>query len=918
MDKIKRNKILKYSLTAATLGSIVAAVTFGVVSYTGNPEIFKKSHEYQNKYESQVKVDWGSEKKDINHVASYLYDRLDFYGYENGEIKIINDDTLSIIMPVSTFDNKKDDEWSILTEEELTREVLAFQNAVTQKQNIEFRHFDGTQLFDLVEGQIKFIEPKPPEEPDGGYSSTLSAPDDLYDKYELQLFKDAKVSYNNGVPYIEVLPVNENVLEEFRKMGRTLPLLRTGESQQGNTAIAWFGYDELAWRAKATDYDQFEKANFDPLTYAFTDTLGETSELIRLEAEANYVTTWPIESEFSIHEDWIPIYGSFTQQYALSAVSSIKFANQKFDLDITSTNLIINQETLAANSWLIWVYLSIIVLVAFFMMYWNGLLGLIATSGIGVLVFSLIGFILIMGIPVTTGLLTVISFVILMSFFANLFILKIVKTPQEESKTIWEKAKTYIRNISVSTTIVMVIAMVFLSSVIFFLPVSIGMTLFIALIGIAMFLLINYFFVLPLIVGMGYMFNFTPNKDSKWNLINGVTKDLNLDLNVSNQLVKIASPFLLKNIATVATTVTFIGLTVFGIMSIVGTGANVKYPSNDYYKYDVVLTQRWDEDEILEIPPGMENDPYNQKQMIKNVQTDTSDISKVFRDNKVSVISTTIIRNDDFFLWKLLDPDGIHEEIYNYDFSYGLSIYSETKMNGEALLSIEKKLLSTGDGYTLAEQSSLTDLDNVSKYELYTQSRDNSLMAWGLVGAMFITLLFIIAYFKWSGVIAVSSSIIIESLLAFALTIIFWTPWTAMFWIGLLLIIGFSLITKAMSTAYVRQRIIKTKRNSEEDVYIFFKNYASKALLPTSLIVVMSILFLTLSIIIQPSLIGMVSIMIFGLIIAVINNTLAYPKLSSTLYGFRQRIKERKLMQDEQYSLDPNTIDEEYIKGVNK
>lgn len=912
-----KNKFIKVSLVALTLGSAFSAIIFGIVNYSIKPEIFEISNEYQNKYETEIKVNWNSNNKDIDSVAKNLYERLDFYGYENGVINIINEDTLSVVMPVTSFDNKTDDMWSVLTEEELSREVTTFQTSLTQKQNIEFRHHDGTQLFDLVNGQIKFIEPEEPDPPEEKVININENYEDFYQKYEIQLLSDARVSYNNGIPFVEVKPKNSNILQEFRTMGRTLPSHLNPESNpRGNTVIVWFGYEELIWRAETMDYDQFAQANFDPLTYTFTDSLGNTTSKVRQSAESNYVATWEIGNEFSIHEEWIPINSQLTQQQALNVVSSIKFANLNFDLDIISTNLILNEETLKSNSWFIWVFVALILLAGFFMVWWNGLLGMIAASSSLLTLLSLIGFTILYGLPLTSGLILAMSFITLSTFFINNLIIKNIKASKNKNLKPGEKSKDYYKYTYNKTSLLFIILIILLSAATFFMPSKIALVIFMSLLGILIFIGITYFISIPIFILMDSIFKYTYKKHTKWDFMIGVPyKEIYLDN--AKTLNKLATPNISKNLSIIAIGLSIAGIMLFGIMSLVGAGGINSLPiNNNYYQYDIILSQRLGEDDIEEIEDEL--DPYNQKEIIKSIKNDKTLLLDTLKDYGISSFSNQIVRNDNHFLWKLVDPDGDKSEEFDYDFAYGISIQSLDEIKTDDINDINQDLSNIGDGYELAEKSSLSEINNISKYSQYTKTNDRMIIILGIVGTLFLTLAFIFIYFKWSGSIAVLGSIIIESSLAFALTVAFWTPWTSMFWIGLLIVIGFSLISKTISESYMKKKIVMTKKTEKEEVLKFNKEYVNKSLIPTLILMSLIMTTIIISSFIIPSAIGALTIIIVGLIIVTINNTIIYPNFSSSMYKIRKNSKDRKQLLDEQYSLNKDTIDEEYIKGINK
>jgi len=107
-----------------------------------------------------------------------------------------------------------DQAFSVQGNKDFFEEYIFATTSLFSNNLIEFRTLDGSNLFEVNElGQPVFVEPELPEEPDG-----LTIEDGIVPAYDVKLTKSASVKHVNGIPYVELVPYNDDVLAEFVRM----------------------------------------------------------------------------------------------------------------------------------------------------------------------------------------------------------------------------------------------------------------------------------------------------------------------------------------------------------------------------------------------------------------------------------------------------------------------------------------------------------------------------------------------------------------------------------------------------------------------------------------------------------------------------------------------------------------------------
>lgn len=915
--------------TSIVITCALASTIYGLVVYSITPNAFKESYEIQDSYEMQIKVDWNNQKnQDIYYVANVIYDRLNNFDFLNSDVSVIDNSNISVSIPIISISSELKDKFSLSNQEDLFREVLTFQTSLTSKKNLEFRTIEGNQLFTLnQDGQVNFNEPAPPpeeEQPMTLSSNDLLLYEDFFTPYDIQLFSDAKIEYNNGVPYAKLKTATNDIWTEMLKMGEALPNLYDAETNPyGNEIVLWFGYEEFNWIAKTIDPDGYAAVGNDPLTYAFTDSNGEKRSTPIPLAEPFLVGSWVIEQSFSVFETgWIPITAQLTSTEVNSLVNDIKFADNKFELEVISTNLSLSKNTSSSINWIQITLLVLLLIMGLLMFWWFGLLGMIAASINGILILSLFGFLSLMAIPLTSSILIALGLISLLGFIFSFYLLKEIKKEKTHTEKGFKKLFNLIKNYNNKTTPVVVVLLLLLVFFAVIIPPSIKLIFYFIILGFILNFFYIYFATIPLLILMDLIFKFSQftNSNNKWDIVTGLKKSFSIGK--FNNLIEKGSTKTTVRVFTITTlTLTVVGFMTFGILfAITGSGTNNQYLYDGYYKYDVVLTTRISEDDLV----GNENpdDPYNQKTMITQINNDSSKIKNIFSEKGVNVFETNTIRNDNHFLWQYLDPNGINEDKYDYSFAYGLSIQSKTKMNSQQIIDINNELsqITTQWGsYELNETFSLTDISSVTSIDSYSVDKNSMLQFLGILLAILTTIIFMIIFFKWDGGIISLLLTAIETLASFGLTVILFAPFTPMFWFGLFTIITISIVTKSIIMTLVKSKMDKIKKIKVKNVFIYYKEETSKIVLPL-LFSMIGILFLLMIPLMFIGIIdfGMLGILLCGFIIIFISNIFVFPLVAAKGYELRKRIYKKRLNLDILESEEENIIDEEYVKGINK
>ena len=306
--------------------------------------------------------------------------------------------------------------------------------------------------------------------------------------------------------------------------------------------------------------------------------------------------------------------------------------------------------------------------------------------------------------------------------------------------------------------------------------------------------------------------------------------------------------------------------------------------------------------------------------MIETVNEDTAEILSILEKYGISSFDHFVVRNENYYLYKLIDPGGNQSNQYDYTFAYGLSIMSENKINVSELNNINSDLGNVGYGYELKESWSLSDISKgVQLINNESYIIDAHLSMYGILIGFAITMLFILIFFKWHGAASVIITVLMETLAAFGLTMLMFTPFGPTFWISLLIFTTFSLIFKSIVLTDVRHQLNYSKKINEEIIFKSYKENSKILLHSTVYLFSFLVLLWTIPIMFLGSgaFFGLVFITLGGIMLA-ITNTFIFPVITTKLAILRINKKNKIQELDEIYSKQDNVVDEEYIKNINK
>ncbi len=892
------------------------------------------SPEYKNYYEIEVDVSWGSSTKNISYVSNYFVDRLDSLGYYDSFVDIVDSDTLIVSFPLNSFKPGDEDQFDFSNESDFVMEAFSVIASLVVKTNIEFRTLDGQQLFIYDDnGVVEFQTPEAPEVPSGSSSKNLIDSSSLY---EVQLIENATVKYQNGNPYIEITPKHEYE-NQFVDAAN---YFTSQEAMVGgyNSFVVWTGYQILYDLVSEYDYDAFTTAGSDLYSYIFTNSDGEQTQTPKQFAKPFYLTTSTIMSQTANpFEESYAIYGNFTDEEANSYADKINFSNEDFSFSVNYFGLKFNGHSFKTFKWVVILFISIIVIVSFFFVYWFGLLGLV--SGIANLLITFLTLFVInfFGVPLSLF----IAFSILIGIFLN-FILqwKLMTWIKNDVKDLKNNRSYFDRfkkmNLNSLANVVLIFIPV-ISILILLSLFSIPMVKFFA----SIFLIINFIsivvlfiIVVPSFLLIDYLINFNEvqqnSLDKKWTIYFGITngekvfekKTYSKKLNFSN----LENTF--KGIIIVALGILIVSLGMFFTGKIVyGSGFNRTEDFNSYYRYTVVRNVEYTFLESSNNSDG--SDLHYQQLMIDETKENKNEIIDIFKQNGANVNGYEIIRYDNFS--EINDPSPAREvDIYQkieWSFTFGINIYTNNYLSDDEINNIQDDLLNTTfttNAKPIEEDQELNSLGNWDfNYEMLNSfsvvsNSDEKITSYTfesiydnfVIDLIFILLIILLITTIISGIaigLSITVSIILEIVMILGLLIIFVIPISQTLLIGIFTFIIISLVSKMMFAK-------REKKNKEKNI-----EFDSSSNLATFLSLAIFMLF------------GIIYVSIFGLsqillliipIIAIfllpIMNNVFFKIMVSKTNDYLTEKNKRNTEKYEWISKQDDVVSEEFMDNINK
>ncbi len=896
------------------------------------------SSEYKNYYEVEIDISWGSSNKNVSYVSNYFVERLDNLGYYDSLVDIVDSDTVVVSFPLNNFIPGDEDQFSFSNESDFIIEAFSVITSLMIKTNIEFRTADGQQLFIYDnDGVVEFQKPEAPELPTGSSYNSKN----LFDSsslYEVQLIEKATVEYQNGSPYIEITPKSkfENQFVDAANYFASEEAIVGGY----NKIIVWTGYQILYDLVEEYDSDGFIAAESDLYKYIFMDSNGQQSSTPKQFASPFYLTTSDIVSyTTNPFKETYSIYGNFTDEEAKFYADKINFSNEDFSFDVNYLGMKFNGESYRSFKWVVILFISIIVIVSFFFVYWFGLLGLI--SGVANLLIILLSLFAVnlFGVPLSL-------FVAFATFFGvmlNLIILwKLFTWVKEDIKDTKNNRSSFDRfkKMNISTILSVVIIFVPIISILMFLSLfSIPLVKFFSsIILITNFLSIITLFliVIPVLFLVDYLIEFNSVilnvLDKKWSIYFGVKNAPQL-IEKEKYKEKVNFPKsenVFKGIVLFSLGVLVISLGIFFTGKIVyGSGFNRADSFNSYYRYTVVRDIEYT---FLESSNNADkNDLHYQELMISETKKNKNDIINIFEDNGAKVKDYEIIRYDNFSQISDLTPArevSIFEKV-EWSFTFGINIYTSNDLSSDEIMELENDLEANTfltSAKPIEEDQSLSSEVEGSwefNYELMdnfsvTSNSDDKITSYTfesifdnfIVQILFVILIILLITTIISGIaigVSITLSILLEVLIVIGMLIIFVVPISQVLLIGIFTFISISLVSKmiyAKREKKGKEKIIEFDILSNVTTFILLGAFALFGLIYISVFGISGIL--------------MFIIPIISLILLPITNNAFFKTLVGNLDGILKERKKNSIEKDEWISKQDDVISEEFMDGINK
>ncbi len=963
--KKETKKLVKVISAWTTFAVVSLGLVTGVVFGAKNSwqQGYDTDITFDNQYQIEVEVVRESTSNDsIYTIAQDAQVRLDYAGYDQAEIYIVDDNHLMLSVNMESINQA--DPYSYETQAETIDELVAIYASVFLKFNIEFRTTDGQQMFDVVNGQVQFVTPQ--------YESTETASTTTYEDvettedillppdveiYQIQLVADnsAEIVYQSGYPYVKFTPYGD-LWVEFDKAVDYLSTADTSTNATANQYVVWMGFDALMYLIELTDPEGWAAAGgteANVLTYCYTDSTGAaTTEPIDL-CDPFLIGAGTATQPLSTFDKTITLNLGLTLDQTKEAVARINFSTQDYSFKLQSTTLIETSQSEMSLLIVIIALMTVIILVAFSFTWYFGLLGFLASLVIGsigaMMMASLAAFMIPITAPVLFGIL--ISALVLVVVSGS--ILKALKECLMDNMTFGAYIKKAFGDSWIKTFPVVITTIVLLIGLTTLTPIAIKVGLSFAIYSILIgFLSLIFGFTL---IAFGFIWLFDKQtfehfkkKETQtysfWIGKLGKSESKQELLNVYGRAIKHTTTNKMAKItafAAVALVILSFGL--FGILwASTGSGMNTSGSYDTFYRYDVVLNSNdWIDTNDLKWTSDIDyNDPYNEEQLRLNVIEDTNAIIDAFEDNGVNVNSTFVIRQDSRYVSYITVPDNptTPQQTNEYQFSYGLAIYSNEEMTQAQFDAINTDLaaldndgdITTDDsGYTISLNQSLSSSTvdsntgaivsyNASSMENFTQPFEAQKMLYSMLIAA--ALLFSISWilYKWSFAVSLVGTVVGELLVLWGLLTVLYIPVTPFIFAAMAIVMFTSVFLKTLLNNNIKQQMSKTKEKNKHTIQNGVVN-GMKNTLWRSLIIVAFMLAITsaiLSVFGASTLIIFISMLFGSLIILFANNTI-YPWLLVNVETLRIRLKQQQLTADMNRAKDVDSLEEEYIEGIN-
>ncbi len=752
----------------------------------------------------------------LEQLASGIDQGFDVAGVDQAIVLTSNNDEIMINLPLNWLDDENPFSWQSI--EQLQKGLAIAYSYSFVNEDLEFRTVQGDPMFEvsgsgadydyvLVEDSFTGVVSEPESDGSGddmtidlasAHPSISPAIKESSSGY--QLIESSTVKYNGGKAYFKLIFNDEDYLDLAIDASTKLSTGAQDNSMLG-TAYMWTGYDIYQKLVTTFDKDGWAMAagastknqittqseseetdengepimtetayTVDPLlVYAFMDPVKSEREgsaqidqeniTKRTSAKPFLLSETEVRQAASLFNDgfveWTPAKALSSNEAKLINEKINYAANSSLNFNYISSSFIYNEKNENAMKILFWTFATIIILVALFIMWYLGLLGVIAD-----LILSILAMIFVM-LGAASGVAAGFLFVSTIFFFLLIacgFIILITnkfKYNNDESTTPFSKYKKNLLEITNNNLIPLGLIMLFLFIFGLISPLWIGINAFLAIVFLVLSIIFIFGFY-PLLlykldVWTSYSTTIRQKRFSNWNLMTGsmmIYQGLETD-RYYKKLNILQSEKMAKTFGVVLVFATVITFGFFGVVAgVMGSGVNGASSERAEFKYNVVMQVSKNSPQNVDYNPfndvedtlvdeeylwyfgkdeinnegrqttnttipwvdttaadsSKENgylnsdDPYGQEDIFALGEKYESNITDAFEDNHIKVQETAMVRNDHFGITDKLNPSNDAPIPYwNYGFGYQISSYDALTIEQKSDIETQLNGVSTND-----------------------------------------------------------------------------------------------------------------------------------------------------------------------------------------------------------------------------
>ena len=895
----KQTKNKKIKLIATGLGASLLLAGTLIGSGFGFAKAVKERGPEDNLFNQRTLIQADINAEDgttLREVGNYVNETIEFLGINNSKVYITdfdNIDRLIIDIPVSTYITEKDDNDKLIdtfsdlgNNEKFVKEVAKIYATALFNNNLDFRSTTGEQIF--VKQNNGFIFDETVLETETENETFSLKVNSGYGDYDF--YTKSSISYKNGVPIINVGFEKNNGKNDYLNLFKEFNEYLTISPETSYNI--WFGYDQLV---------EFG-TNVTGETFVPEEHLGEKW------IKPFYVTTSSSSIMSSRFADKITIQKDVGFNENEAKFYSKKINNtDSFTIDYSSINvsLYMNEKSKVILIVMASILLVVIITIIGLMLWYLGLLGLIASAG-----FILINLFVALiysgsGLIVTSiGLIGLIVLAFLSAWMIFIVANKYRKDNDDKYissfRRYTDKLKGFNREIFSPMLTITILA--FVAGL--FLPAIIASILYLVVIGnvlayfMAILIQLSYF-------GIDVITNFTKDYyDVKWSLMIGRVDSLwNKKINYNDSLSKKRTTIISLSSIIVFLLSVFVGGALF-----LTTGSSVNtniYGTQDYY-YNVKLIDsntEYKEFNILseEGLIGIST-TYEKTALLEN------QIKSSLKEAGIKVKDISLVRNDEitFFPTTSIDESDWNIELVD-NATFGFNVI--TLKSIEDTEKVKQNLLNIG----CEINEDFLSMSN-GQYSKITNVTDNTIAINAVLMILALILVFsIIALFvsRWGAALTVIITTTIEAIFVYAPLFMLFIPFVQI----MLLPIALLMCLSAGVKVYI---IRKVKEESQKTENVWIKCTEQNQFL----ILLVSITFVIMSLFLIP-LVGVIYAITFGIyalwigFVTLITQRYVFTYFARVFTNFNDKVRKNKVSDDITRSKNSDEPQEEYIEGVN-